>query len=217
MAPIPDYNCAPARLAYEELDVAAFAVWLRMLGLSCGLAAGQENFCSDGTFRNGDRPMTFCLTSSAFTIGQNIPSMYTADGLNQSPPLVWSGQPVGTVSLALICEDPDAPCGTWVHWVIFNIPTDAHELSENIPTDGSLANGARQGKNDFENIGYGGPSPPPGKPHRYFFRLFALDARLSLAVGATKDQLLTAMEGHILGTANMVGLYQRSIPAPAEG
>jgi Raf kinase inhibitor-like YbhB/YbcL family protein len=113
------------------------------------------------------------------------------------------------VSLALICDDPDAPRGTWVHWVLFNLPGDARGLSEHIPLDGTLPNGAQQGKNDFGKLGYGGPAPPRGKPHRYFFKLYALDANLKLPAGATKDQLLKAMKGHVLAEARLMGQYQR--------
>jgi Raf kinase inhibitor-like YbhB/YbcL family protein len=158
---------------------------------------------------SGETPMTFQLTSSAFQDGQKIPTTYTADGANYSPPLAWSGQPSGTVSFALICDDPDAPRGTWVHWVLFNLRGDAGELPEHVPPDATLANGAQQGKNDFGKLGYGGPAPPPGKPHRYLFKLYALDTNLKLPAGAIKDQLVKAMEGHVLGEARLMGKYQR--------
>lgn len=153
--------------------------------------------------------MTFHLTSSAFRDGEMIPATYSADGADHSPPLAWSGQPPATVSLALICDDPDAPRGTWVHWVLFNLPGDTRGLAEHTSPDGTLANGAHQGKNDFGKLGYGGPAPPRGKPHRYFFKLYALDADLKLPAGATKDQLLKAMQGHVLAEARLMGQYQR--------
>jgi Raf kinase inhibitor-like YbhB/YbcL family protein len=153
--------------------------------------------------------MTFHLTSSAFRDGQMIPATYSADGADHSPPLAWSGQPPATVSLALICDDPDAPRGTWVHWVLFNLPGDTGGLAEHTRPDGTLPNGAHQGKNDFGKLGYGGPAPPGGKPHRYFFKLYALDAKLKLPAGATKDQLLKAMQGHVLAEARLMGQYQR--------
>jgi len=153
--------------------------------------------------------MTFQLTSSAFHDGQMIPATYSGGGADYSPPLAWSGQPPTTVSLALICDDPDAPRGTWVHWVLFNLRGDAHELPEHTQPDGKLANGAQQGKNDFGKLGYGGPAPPRGNPHRYFFKLYALDANLKLPAGATKDQLLKAMQGHVLGETPLMGKYQR--------
>lgn len=154
--------------------------------------------------------MAFQLTSDAFREGESIPANYTADGANRSPPLAWSGQPAGTASLALICDDPDAPRGTWVHWVLFNLPGDSVKLAEHIPSSGLLASGARQGKNDFGRIGYGGPSPPPGKTHRYFFKLYALDATLDLPAGASKDDLLAAIRGRLLAEAQLLGVYQRS-------
>lgn len=153
--------------------------------------------------------MTFQLSSTAFHEGQAIPAAYSGDGADHSPPLTWSGQPENTVSLALICDDPDAPRGTWVHWVLFNLPGDARELKEHVPTVGTLANGARQGTNDFGKLGYGGPAPPSGKPHRYFFKLYALDASLTLSAGATKAELLAAMEGHVLAESQWMGTYQR--------
>ena len=153
--------------------------------------------------------MSLQLTSSAFPNGQPIPAKYTGDGDDHSPPLSWTGQPVGTASFALICDDPDAPRGTWVHWVLFNLPPDCHDLPTHVPTTGTLSNGAIQGKTDFGSLGYGGPAPPPGKPHRYYFKLYALDAMLKLPVGTTKAQLLVAMQGHILAEAQWMGTYQR--------
>jgi Raf kinase inhibitor-like YbhB/YbcL family protein len=134
---------------------------------------------------------------------------FTGDGRDISPPLQWTEPPAGTKALALICEDPDAPRGTWTHWVIFNIPVGARALAENTPTSATQPNGAIQGKNDFGKSGYGGPAPPRGKPHRYIFRLFALDAALTLKPGATRQQLLAAVEGHILAEARLMGTYGR--------
>ena len=149
------------------------------------------------------------LTSIAFTEEGNIPKQHTGDGKDISPELQWSGAPSGTKSFALICDDPDAPRGTWVHWVIFNLPADANHLPENTPPHRTLANGAKQGTNDFHKIGYGGPAPPPGKPHRYFFKLYALDTMLNLPDGATKQHVEAAMKGHILGEAHLMGKYNR--------
>jgi len=153
--------------------------------------------------------MTFQLTSSAFREGQRIPSEYTKDGMGLSPPLAWSDLPDGTLSLALIADDPDAPRRCWVHWVLFNLPGDLRGLEDGIAAVETLADGAKQGKNDFGTIGYGGPAPPRGKPHRYFFKLYALDALLTLPAGATKDQLLAAIKGHVLAEAHLMGKYQR--------
>src|SRR3989304_2756237 len=119
--------------------------------------------------------MSIQLTSSAFTDGSPIPARHTCDGPDVSPMLKWSGAPAGTKSFALICDDPDAPAGTWVHWVIYGIPPDTTDLPEGVPPDETLPDGSRQGKNDFGRIGYGGPCPPPGKPHRYYFKIYALD------------------------------------------
>lgn len=149
------------------------------------------------------------LTSSAFAPGEPIPMQYTCDGEDLSPPLTWENAPAGTEGFALISDDPDAPGRTWVHWVLYAIPPSATGLEEGVPTSETLPDGAVQGTNDFNRIGYGGPCPPPGSPHRYFFKLYALDATLSLAPGATKQELLEAMEGHILAEAELMGTYQR--------
>jgi Raf kinase inhibitor-like YbhB/YbcL family protein len=118
--------------------------------------------------------MSIEVTSTAFQQGMSVPKQYTGDGADQSPPLRWSEPPSGTKSIALICDDPDAPRGTWVHWVLFNLPIQNRELEEGVPTTATLSSRAKQGKNDFGNIGYGGPAPPKGKAHRYFFKLYAL-------------------------------------------
>lgn len=148
------------------------------------------------------------ITSSAFQEGISIPSLYTCDGKDISPPLSWSGAPAGTKSFALIADDPDAPGGTWVHWVLWNLPSQAQELKEGFPTSSQLSNGARQGKSDFGQIGYGGPCPPSGT-HHYFFKLYALDTSLTLKSGATKSQLEAAMKGHILAQSKLMGVYRR--------
>lgn len=148
------------------------------------------------------------LTSTAFTHGAMIPKDYTCDGKDISPPLSWSELPEKTQSFALIMDDPDAPMGTWVHWVIYNIPATARGLAEDVPKDADLPDGSRQGRNSWRRIGYGGPCPPSGT-HRYFFKLYALDMVLTLASGATKDELLKAMEGHILVQAELMGRYSR--------
>ncbi len=156
----------------------------------------------------GGKNMTIQLTSSAFTEGDMIPKKYTCDGQDISPPLAWTGVPEGTKSVALISDDPDAPVGTWVHWVMYNIPPQLQELPEAVPADKVLATGATQGTNDFRRIGYGGPCPPGGT-HRYYFKLYALDQELALDPGLTKDQLLKAMKGHILAEGQLMGRYKR--------
>ncbi len=152
--------------------------------------------------------MEIKLESTAFKEGGTIPKKYTCDGDDISPPLLWRMVPEGTQSLALICDDPDAPLGTWVHWVIFDIPSHITELPEGISPKKILENGAKQGKNDFGKIGYGGPCPPGGT-HRYYFKLYALNKKLILEPGATKDELLEAMEGCILGQGQLMGRYKR--------
>jgi Raf kinase inhibitor-like YbhB/YbcL family protein len=148
------------------------------------------------------------IKSSAFKEGEIIPGKYTCDNIDISPPLVWSQVPAGTKTFALICDDPDAPMGTWVHWVIFNLPGNILELSENVPKSEVLKNGAKQGRNDFRNIGYGGPCPPGGT-HRYYFKIYALDKELDSKPGITKKDLLKAMEGHILASGQLMGRYKR--------
>ncbi|MFZ1081631.1 MAG: YbhB/YbcL family Raf kinase inhibitor-like protein [Candidatus Kryptoniota bacterium] len=150
----------------------------------------------------------FTIRSTAFNEGEMIPSNYTCDGQDFSPPLEWQSAPSNARSLALIADDPDAPMGTWVHWVIFNMPPATAGLPENIPAKESVSNGALQGKNDFRNYGYGGPCPPGGT-HRYYFKLYALDTMLKLSPGITKAELLSAMEGHIMAQAEMMGRYSR--------
>ena len=152
--------------------------------------------------------MEIKVTSTAFDDGGLIPAKYTCDGADISPPLQWEAVPEGARSIALICDDPDAPVGTFVHWVLFNLPAETRELAENIPPDRTLPNGAKQGTSDFGRIGYGGPCPPSGT-HRYFFKIYALDTQIDLADGADKSQLLRAMEAHILAQGQLIGKYKR--------
>lgn len=152
--------------------------------------------------------MSIQITSAAFTEGNPIPKKYTCDGEDASPPLTWSGVPAGAKSLALIADDPDAPVGTWVHWVIFNLPPTLTGLQEGT-TKTPTVEGGVQGNNDFRKTGYGGPCPPRGKPHRYFFKLYALDTSLSLEPGATKAEVEKAMRGHILAQGQLMGTYSR--------
>ncbi|MGD0294751.1 MAG: YbhB/YbcL family Raf kinase inhibitor-like protein [Terracidiphilus sp.] len=149
------------------------------------------------------------LTSTSFQDGSQIPAKYTCSGANLSPQLAWSAPPAATASLALTVTDPDAPRGTWVHWVLYDLPAGTRSLPEGVAAEGQLADGSRQGRNDFGEIGYGGPCPPPGSPHHYVFTLYALDAKLNLPVGATRAQVEAAMKGHILTSGRLVGLFQR--------
>jgi Raf kinase inhibitor-like YbhB/YbcL family protein len=152
----------------------------------------------------------FILTSSAFKSGEAIPLEYTCDGDNVSPPLAWADAPAGTQSLALIVRDPDAPGGTFIHWVAYNIPPTTRALAKSVRGAKRASDGTLQGQNDFARIGYGGPCPPPGPTHHYHFTLYALDTRLAERAGDDAAQLDSAMNGHILGQAALVGTYHRS-------
>jgi len=148
------------------------------------------------------------LTSAAFKEGELIPRAYTCDGVNISPPLEWSGVPKSAKTLAIVGDDPDAPGGTWVHWVLYNLPADNIGVVENVPPGEHLKAGGFQGKNDFGKIGYGGPCPPSGT-HRYVFTIYVLDTELPLKAGASKADLLKAMVGHIIGQSQLTGTYSR--------
>jgi Raf kinase inhibitor-like YbhB/YbcL family protein len=162
------------------------------------------------TIRTTDAPQSaLALESTAFDNGDVIPARFSCDGKNISPELTWGPTPDGTLSFALIMEDPDAPGGTFIHWVIFNVPPDSTGLPEGVSKDAELADGSRQGTNSGRALGYTGPCPP-GQTHRYFFKLFALDEALDLAPGATADELTSAMNGHILDQAELMGTYTRS-------
>lgn len=152
--------------------------------------------------------MSFTLTSSAFSEGEMIPTKYTCDGEDVSPPLRWQDAPEDTQSFALICDDPDAPGMTFVHWVIFNIPGTATSLAEGVNPARELPDGSRQGTTNFNKIGYGGPCPPGGT-HRYYFKLYALDTQLDLKAGISKEDLLSEMEGHIIAQTQLMGKYAR--------
>jgi Raf kinase inhibitor-like YbhB/YbcL family protein len=153
--------------------------------------------------------MAFSLSSPSFPNGGSIPKKLTCDGADVSPELSWTQPPAGTRSLALVADDPDAPGGTWTHWVVFDLPRSTHGLPEAMSKIEELPGGGRQGRNDFGKIGYGGPCPPSGQAHRYFFRLYALDRLLGLKSGSSKQELEQAMKGHILGNAEWMGKYQR--------
>ena len=153
--------------------------------------------------------MAFELTSDSFKPGEAIPKKHTCDGSDASPPLAWTESPAGTQSFALICDDPDAPAGTWVHWVVWDVPPSARSLPEAVSPSAKLEDGTRQGTNDFKKTGYGGPCPPRGAPHRYFFKLYALDTVVGLAPGGSKAALEKGMQGHVLGQAELMGRYGR--------
>jgi Raf kinase inhibitor-like YbhB/YbcL family protein len=153
--------------------------------------------------------MSLQISSTAFSAGETIPKRFTCDGQDVSPQLKWNDPPANTQSIALIIDDPDAPVGTWVHWVLYDLPASARELPEGVAKQEQLSSAARQGRNDFGAIGYSGPCPPPGKPHRYFFKLYALDAKLGLKAGATKADVERAMKSHILAQTQLIGKYGR--------
>lgn len=152
--------------------------------------------------------MSLELTSSVFRSGGTIPPKYTCDGDDVSPPLQWSDPPEGTRSFALLVDDPDAPMGTWVHWVLLNLPSESRTLPQAVEPDAVLPDGSHHGQNSWGRIGYGGPCPPSGT-HRYFFKLYALDGPLDVASGVGKEELLQAMEGHVLAIAELMGTYSR--------
>jgi len=202
--------------------ISAACFLFTIVQLSCGNAKNRNQAAPRQTSNPPGVPMVtnkneedtmatsgrLTLTSTAFGEGEKIPRKYTCDGENVSPPLIWQGVPSRTKSLALIVDDPDAPAGIWVHWVIFNMPPAATGLPENVPTGKSLPDGSLQGKNDSREIGYDGPCPPGGT-HRYYFKLYGLDAMLNLSAGITKPELLKAMEGHIVAQAQLMGRYSR--------
>jgi Raf kinase inhibitor-like YbhB/YbcL family protein len=167
-----------------------------------GPASGAEQPQSTKT-------MNLQITSTAFAEGQPIPQKYTCQGSDISPPLAWTNIPANVKSFALIMDDPDAPVGTWVHWVLYDLPATATQMPENTPKSQQLPNGAKQGLNTWPHLGYGGPCPPPGKPHRYFFKLYALDTMLNLKPGVTKKEVEAAMKGHVLAEGQLMGTYQR--------
>ena len=174
-----------------------------LAGLACLGGAGRAN-------GKEDTMVEFTLTSPAFATGHPIPAEYTADGADRSPPLNWTSPPAGTAALVLICDDPDAPRGAWVHWVLYGIPPERDSLPAGVdPAARTIAELGTQGRNDFGRIGYGGPAPPPGKPHRYLFKLFAISEATGLQPGATKTEVLRAIQRHVLKDAVLMGTYQR--------
>lgn len=180
---------------------------LALGAISCGRNEATPTATHTATPREGGN-MSLSLSSTAFQHEGTIPAEYTCDGEDVSPPLQWGNVPDATRSFALIADDPDAPVGTWVHWVLYNLPSEASGLPESMPPDADFPDGSRHGKNSWGRLGYGGPCPPGGT-HRYFFKLYALDKLLELPTGASKDQLLKAMEGHVLAETRLMGLYER--------
>ncbi len=149
------------------------------------------------------------LKTTSFTPGGFIPKRFTCEAADVSPALAWTDPPTGTQSFAIIEDDPDAPSGTFVHWLVYDLPASYRKLPEALSGNDQMPGGGRQGTNDFSRTGYSGPCPPPGKPHRYFIRLYALDAKLNLRPAATRNELDSAMQGHILAQAELMGRFQR--------
>ncbi len=193
-------NPRPVPATVIRLAGGTLAAWVVAWFLGGGL---------HGTFASPKAAAKFELQTTAFQTGENIPPRFTCDGADVSPPLRWTEPPAGTASFALIVDDPDAPAGTWAHWLAYDLPATSRALAEGVAKSQKFPSGARQGSNDFERIGYGGPCPPPGKAHRYFFKLYALDKRLDLKAGATRQDLERAMKGHILARAELMGRYHR--------
>ncbi len=158
---------------------------------------------------DGEKAMSLTLSSPIFANGGDIAKKFTCDGADISPQLSWTDPPAGTKSFALLVDDPDAPVGNWNHWTVWNLPSSAHGLPEGMSKEARLPDGSQQGLNDFHRTGYNGPCPPAGKPHRYFFKLFALDAKLDLKAGAGKRELDAAIKGHILAQAELMGRFGR--------
>jgi Raf kinase inhibitor-like YbhB/YbcL family protein len=193
--------CISGRLLRSFRSLLVAAVLLLLFGAGC--RSGSEPAAL------GEFPMSIQLSSPAFTEGNPIPAKYTCDGGDVSPPLAWSGVPEAAKSLALIVDDPDAPVRTWVHWVLYGLSPGLTELNEGLVKSATIEGLGVQGNNDFRKPGYSGPCPPRGKPHRYFYKLYALDTTLSLPAGATKGDLEEAMRGHILAQGQLIGSYSR--------
>ena len=184
-------------------NVSALLCLCLLLALPIFISSAQS-----GDFTERGDAMSFTIKTTAFPNAGTIPKRYTCDGPDLSPELSWAGAPPGTQSFALIADDPDAPVGTWTHWIIWDIPP-GKGLPEGVAKSETLKDGTRQGKNDFKRIGYGGPCPPPGKPHRYFFKLYALDTKLEVKAGASRKELESAMKAHVLSQAELMGRYGR--------
>jgi Raf kinase inhibitor-like YbhB/YbcL family protein len=195
-------------IKWTQKEVTAMLKYLCLLCVGL-LISSCHRLSSAETGTEGKDQMKLTVTTTAFKEGNPIPRDYTGDGKNISPPLHWSGAPEHTQSYALICSDPDAPSGVWIHWVIFNIPADATGLKEGVAKKALLPDGAAQGINSGHAIGYDGPAPPPGPAHRYYFHVYALDSKLALNGKVTKDALIKVMEGHILGEGQVMGKYGR--------
>jgi hypothetical protein len=179
------------------------------LALAICLAAAGILMATGSVLQPPETHRQMEISSSAFKNGQPIPSLYTCDDKNISPPLAWNGAPRNAASLVLIVDDPDAPAGVWTHWVVFDLPADSSGLPESASKTEPVAGNAKQGVNDFKKVGYSGPCPPAGKQHRYFFKIYALDITLGLQPGASRKAVEAAMTKHILAQGQFMGTYQR--------
>lgn len=200
----------PAQALAKFVSIFVFQVmvlWIAGIGPAALDRNGAEPILLSAA--QGARTMAFAIASTSFPNGGDIPKKFTCDGADVSPEISWTEPPAGAQSFALIADDPDAPAGTWTHWVLFDVPPATTSLPEGVSKIDELPGGERQGRNDFRKIGYNGPCPPPGKAHRYFFKLYALGSKLNLKPGATKQEVEQAMQGHILGKAEWVGKYKR--------
>jgi Raf kinase inhibitor-like YbhB/YbcL family protein len=194
---------------FRHIHIDAGLIWRILLLLALLLAApflaGCRNHGSSLQASTGD---VITLSSASLQDG-NVPKDFTCDGEDQSPVLSWQLPPDNAKALALIVTDPDAGQGTFTHWVIYNLPANTSGLSAGVPKQAQLANGSRQGKTDFDKVGYGGPCPPPGPPHRYVFTLYALDSELDVPAGAPRSLVESAMRGHILAKGELIARYRR--------
>lgn len=178
------------------------------LSIALGALSGSPTSAASSS-RNGENNVALTLSSKSFANGGEISKRFTCDAEDVSPELSWNEAPAGTKSFALLADDPDAPVGNWNHWVLWNLPPESRSLPEGVSKVPQLPDGSQQGLNDFPKVGYNGPCPPPGKPHRYYFKLFALDAKLSLKEKSGKRELEAAMKGHTLAQAEWMGHYGR--------
>ena len=191
--------CKPRNMVLPALSVAALSLAF----------IPRSQVASALSVRTSELPMSFTISSPGFTNGGDIPKKFTCDDADRSPQLTWTEPPRGTKTFAILVDDPDAPVGNWNHWAIWNLPASLRELAEGIGKDAHLPDGSQQGMNDFHKIGYNGPCPPAGKPHRYHFKIFALDAKLNLDLKAGKPELERAIKGHVLAQAEWMGKYKR--------
>ena len=201
-----DRVCSRSDQAYSGITPLCLlvALWVPLMPMaSCTRSA------ADSAHAKGSQASEFKIESIAFKEGAEIPKKFTCEGEDISPVLHWSHPPRGTQSFALIAEDPDAPSGTWIHWVVYDLPARLRGLPDNVPKLGEIPGGGVQGRNDFGRIGYGGPCPPAGNAHHYFFKLYALDKMLHLQPGEGKNDVLDAAKNHVLGKAQFMGLFRR--------